>query len=150
MGTNETGRYAKPTNYIYDEVQPDTKYVADETVPQGTVVLDKQQNAYRGRKAQVTRTIYEANGSVVEQQNMGVSRYKMRPALYRYNPLDGDPATWPNGVPPQPAPVTPVVPEVPVQPPVEPTVPPAMETPSEPATPPAVEIPVVTPDAAEA
>ena len=97
----------------------------------GTLVLDKQQNAYRGRKAQVTRTIYEADGTVVEQQDMGVSRYKMRPHLYHYNPLDGDPATWPNGMPPQPAPVVPVEPAVP-EVPVTPVVP---ETPVEPVTP---------------
>ena len=115
VGTNEDGRYAKPTNEIFDEVQPDTKYVADETVPQGTLVLDKQQNAYRGRKAQVTRTIYNADGTVFETQDMGVSRYKMRSHLYHYNPLDGDPATWPDGVPPQPAPVTPAEPEQPAE-----------------------------------
>ena len=33
---------------------------------------------------------------------MGVSKYGMRPHLYHYNPLDGDPATWPDGVPPKP------------------------------------------------
>lgn len=129
MGTNEDGRYAKPTNSVYEVVEPTKSYVADETVPQGTLVLDKQQNAYRGRKAQVTRTIYEADGTVVEQQNMGVSRYKMRPHLYHYNPLDGDPATWPDGVPPQPVPVTPVVPETPAET-TQPTVP---EVPTEPA-----------------
>ena len=129
VGTNENGRYAKPTNSVYEVVEPTKSYVADETVPQGTLVLDKQQNAYRGRKAQVTRTIYESDGTVVEQQNMGVSRYKMRPHLYHYNPLDGDPATWPDGVPPQPVPVTPVVPETPAET-TQPTVP---EVPTEPA-----------------
>ena len=119
LGTNETGRYAIPTNEIYDVVQPTDSYLADESVPRGSVVLDKQQNSYRGRKAQVYRTIYEADGTKVEVENMGVSRYKMRPNLYRYNPLDGDPATWVNGVPPQPAPVvpeTPVTPETPAVP----------------------------------
>ena len=33
---------------------------------------------------------------------MGGSKYKMRPNTYHYNPADGDPATWPNGTPPQP------------------------------------------------
>ena len=131
MGTNEDGRYAKPTNTVFEVVEPTTSYLADSTVPQGTLVLDKQQNAYRGRKAQVTRTIYEADGTVVEQQDMGVSRYKMRPHLYHYNPLDGDPATWPNGMPPQPVPVAPVEPAVP-EVPVTPVVP---ETPVEPVTP---------------
>ena len=122
VGTNEDGRYAKPTNNVYEVVEPTKSYLADETVPQGTLVLDKQQNAYRGRKAQVTRTIYNADGTVFETQNMGVSRYKMRPHLYHYNPLDGDPATWPDGMPPQPAPVTPVVPELPAET-TQPTVP---------------------------
>ena len=62
---------------------------------------------------------------------MGVSRYKMRPHLYHYNPLDGDPATWPNGMPPQPVPVAPVEPAVP-EVPVTPVVP---ETPVEPVPP---------------
>ena len=122
VGTNEDGRYAVPTNEVYDVVQPTDSYLADESVPQGTVVLDSKQNAYRGRKAQVYRTIYEADGTKVESENMGVSRYKMRPHLYRYNPLDGDPATWVNGVPPQPAPVTPVEPETPAETPMEPSV----------------------------
>lgn len=143
MGTNEDGRYAKPTNEVYDEVQPTKSYVADNTVPQGTLVLDKQQNAYRGRKAQVTRTIYEADGTVVERQNMGVSRYKMRPHLYHYNPLDGDPASWVNGVPPQPAPVTPVEPVTPVDP-ETPAVPePTPETPTVPEIDPVTGVPIV-------
>ena len=140
LGTNEDGRYAIPTNRVYDEVQPTKSYVADETVPQGTLVLDKQQNAYRGRKAQVTRTIYNADGTVFETQDLGVSRYKMRPHLYHYNPLDGDPATWPNGVPPKPAPVTPVVPETPA----ETTQPMVPEVPTETTQPAVPEVPAET------
>ena len=34
---------------------------------------------------------------------MGASTYKMRPKTIYYNPVDGDPATWANGVPPQPS-----------------------------------------------
>jgi len=125
LGTNEDGRYAVPTSVVYDWVEPTKSYLADDTVPRGTVVLDSKQNAYKGRKAQVTRTIFEADGTLVEQQDLGVSRYKMRPHLYRYNPLDGDPATWPNGVPPvyNPEPVVPVTPEVPVETPAVPEVP---------------------------
>ena len=132
VGTNEDGRYAKPSNEVYDVVEPTKSYVADNSVPRGTLVLDKEQNAYRGRKAQVTRTIYEADGTVVEQQNMGVSRYKMRPHLYHYNPLDGDPASWPNGVPPQPAPAAPAEPVAPAAPaePVEPVTPVVPEAPA--------------------
>ena len=131
VGTNETGRYAVPTNEVYDVVEPTKSYMTDENVPQGTVVLDKKQNAYRGRKAQVYRVIYEADGTRVESENMGVSRYKMRPHLYWYNPLDGDPATWVDGVPPQPTPVTPVQPEPPVVTPETPaeSQPPAVITP---------------------
>jgi len=116
-GTNEDGRYAVPSNKVFDEILPDNKYIPDETVPQGTLVLDSKQNAYRGRKAQVFRTVYEADGTKVETQDLGVSRYKMRSHLYYYNPMDGDPASWPDGVPPKPQPEpTPVVPEVPVVP----------------------------------
>ena len=76
--------------------------MADEAVPRGTVELDKQQNSYIGRKATTYRYIYEKDGTLVEKQDLGVSSYKMRPNLYHYNPLDGDPATWVNGMPPQP------------------------------------------------
>ena len=135
-GTNEDGRYAVPSNYVFEEVLPDNKYVPDETVPQGSLVLDSKQNAYRGRKAQVFRTIYEADGTKVETQDLGVSRYKMRSNLYYYNPLDGDPASWPNGVPPTP--VTPdpepVIPETPVTP-VEPVQPEVPAEPTQPAEP---------------
>lgn len=114
-GTNEDGRYAVPERIQSDWVEPTTSYLADETVPQGTLVLDTKQNAYTGRKAQTYRHIYEADGTLVETQDMGKSTYKMRPYLYRYNPLDGDPATWVDGKPPvpnaQPDPLTPI-PEV--------------------------------------
>lgn len=106
-GTNEDGRYGVPERTQFDWVEPTKSYVADETVPQGTLVLDTKQNAYTGRKAQTYRYIYEKNGTLVEKQNLGVSTYDMRPHLYHYNPLDGDPATWPNGVPPTPQVTTP-------------------------------------------
>lgn len=133
-GTNVDGRYAVPDASTFDEITPTKKYQPDNTVPRGTLVLDKKQNAYRGRSAQTYRYIYEKNGTLVEKQNMGVSKYKMRPSLYYYNPLDGDPANWPNGVPPKAeVPVTPpVAPVTPTEPvaPVEPTQP---ETPNVPA-----------------
>jgi hypothetical protein len=52
------------------------------------------------------------------KEDLGVSKYKMRPEIVYYNPLDGDPATWVNGQPPKPQPVIPepVVPEVPAVP----------------------------------
>jgi membrane-associated protease RseP (regulator of RpoE activity) len=70
-----------------------------------------------GKPVDSASDLYDAlkcsDGTVAVEENLGVSRYKMRPHLYRYNPLDGDPATWPNGVPPKPV-VEPVVPETPV------------------------------------
>ena len=47
---------------------------------------------------------------------MGKSVYKMRPKTILYNPADGDPATWPNGVPPvQAPPPAETVPETPAE-----------------------------------
>ena len=37
----------------------------------------------------------------MEKQNLGVSKYKMRPHTYYYNPEDGDPSTWTDGQPPK-------------------------------------------------
>ena len=156
-GTNEDGRYAVPERVQSEWVTPTVAYEPDETVPQGTLVLDTQQNAYTGVKAQTYRYIYEQDGTLVEKQDLGLSKYDMRPHLYRYNPLDGDPATWVDGKPPVPGapaeptpapaptpetdPATPVpepgaeggVPVIPV--PVDPNDP---EAPTDPAEPPAV------------
>lgn len=120
-GTNETGRYAIPERTQYDWVEPTTKYVADSTVAQGTTRVDQKQNPYTGRKAQCYRYVYEANGTLAEKQNMGVSTYKMRPRTVYYNPLDGDPSTWVDGKPPQPAAVEPTpAPQPEVTQPVQP------------------------------
>lgn len=121
LGTNADGRYAKPERTQFDWVEPTTVYQADSTVARGTLVLDKEQYAYKGRKAQTYRYIYEKDGTLVEKQDLGVSRYKMRPNTYYYNPADGDPATWVNGQPPQQVtepeqPVTPVMPTTPTTP----------------------------------
>lgn len=140
-GTNEDGRYALPESTVYDVVEPTRTYVADETIPQGTTKVDQDQNPYTGRKARTYRCIYEQNGTLVEKEDLGVSKYKMRPEIVYYNPLDGDPATWVNGQPPKPQPVTPepAVPEIPVAPePVVPEVPAAPEVP-EGTEPPATE-----------
>ena len=99
-GTNDEGIYAVPKSQVYDEVTPTTKYEADSSVPRGTLVLDRKQNAYTGKSATTTRYIYDKAGNLLEQQNMGKSVYQMRPRLYHYNPADGDPSTWPNGQPP--------------------------------------------------
>ena len=118
-GTNEDGRYAKPERVQFDWEEPTTTYVADETIARGTTKADEKQNPYTGRKAQTFRYIYEADGTLVEKQELGVSKYKMRTRTVYYNPADGDPATWVNGVPPQPVveqPAEPAVPEQPVQP----------------------------------
>ena len=101
-GTNEDGRYGKPTSAVFDKVAPSTAYKPDPNVARGTLVLDKEQYAYTGMKARTYRTIYEADGTVAEKQDLGVSTYKMRPNTYFYNPADGDPSTWPNGKPPAP------------------------------------------------
>lgn len=99
-GTNVTGYRAEPQNTITEYIEPETKYVADPSVPRGTTVVDKKQNPYRGRKASVVRYIYDKNGKLVEKQNMRPSSYKMRPKTIRYNPADGNPANWPGGKPP--------------------------------------------------
>lgn len=102
-GTNADGRYAVPKSDIYDKVAPSTVYKAREDVPRGTLVLDREQYAYTGYSAHTYRYIYEKDGTLVEKQDMGTSKYATRPHIYYYNPLDGDPATWPNGQPPKPA-----------------------------------------------
>ena len=117
-GTNENGRYAVPERTRFDWQEPTVQYIANESVPRGTTTVDQKQNPYTGRKAQTYRHIYEADGTLVETQDMGVSKYKMRPKTVYYNPLDGDPAAWVNGKPPQPGanpdqPVLPITPDTP-------------------------------------
>lgn len=98
-GTNPEGIYAKPESVTYDRVDPTTVYVADSSVPQGTLVLDREQYAYTGWSAHTYRYIYDKDGNQLEKQDMGTSKYKMRPNSYHYNPADGDPSTWVNGQP---------------------------------------------------
>ena len=111
-GTNEDGRYAVPERIQYDYIQPTVQYKADASVPQGTTRVDSVQNAYVGLKAQTYRYIYEADGTLVERQDMGVSSYKMRPTTILYNPADGDPSqpasTQEPEIPADTAPETPV------------------------------------------
>ncbi len=99
-GTNVDGRYGDPASSIYDPVYPTTVYEPKESVARGTLVLDREQYAYTGYTAHTYRTICEADGTVVEKQDLGTSKYKMRPNLYYYNPLDGEPSTWVDGKPP--------------------------------------------------
>lgn len=129
-GTNEDGRYAKPTNAVFDKVAPSTAYKPDPNVARGTLVLDREQYAYTGMKARTYRTIYEADGTVVEKQDLGVSTYKMRPNTYFYNPADGDPSTWVDGKPPAPPSTDPGTATDPG------TSDPGTETPTDPVTPP--------------
>ena len=132
-GTNVDGRYAKPERVQFDWEEPTTTYVADETIPQGTTKVDSKQNPYTGRKAQTFRYVYEANGTLVEKQDMGVSKYKMRTRTVYYNPADGDPETWVNGEPPKPvAPEVPSVPQQPEQPAVQPEQPSVPQQPEQP------------------
>ena len=98
-GTNEDGHYTEPKSTVYDRVEPTTQYKADESVPQGTTRVDSKQNAYVGRKAHTYRYVYDKDGNLLEKQDMGVSSYAMRPKTILYNPADGDPATWVDGVP---------------------------------------------------
>lgn len=119
-GTNADGRTAKPTSNVFNVVAPTVQYVPDSSVPVGELVKDTKQNAYRGKSSQTYRTIYDADGKQLERQDMGVSVYRMRPTIYRYNPLSGDPtggtAVQPN-VPVQPdLPVQPNIPTQPVDP----------------------------------
>ena len=98
-GTNPEGVYAVPDSVTYDRVAPTTVYVADSSVPRGTLVLDRVQYAYTGWSAHTYRYIYDKDGNQLEKQDMGISKYKMRPNSYHYNPADGDPSTWVDGKP---------------------------------------------------
>lgn len=98
-GTNLEGVYAVPESVTYDRVAPTTVYVADASVPRGTLVLDRVQYAYTGWSAHTYRYIYDKDGNQLEKQDMGTSKYKMRPNSYHYNPADGDPSTWVDGKP---------------------------------------------------
>ncbi len=98
-GTNPEGIYAVPDSVTYDKVAPTTVYVPDESVPRGTLVLDRKQYAYTGWSAHTYRYIYDKDGNQIEKQDMGTSKYNMRPNSYHYNPADGDPSTWVDGKP---------------------------------------------------
>lgn len=98
-GTNPEGVYAEPKSSIFDKVAPTTVYSPDPSVPRGTLVLDRQQYAYTGWSAHTYRYVYDKDGNQIDKQDMGASKYKMRPNTYHYNPADGDPATWVDGKP---------------------------------------------------
>lgn len=142
-GTNPDGHYAVPTSNTFNIVAPSVQYVADSSVPRGSLVLDRKQNSYRGRSSQAYRTIYDKDGNQLERQDMGVSVYKMRPTVYHYNPADGDPSTWANGQPPavtepvDPGTTTPVDPgtTTPVDPGTTTPVDPGTTEPADPVTP---------------
>jgi vancomycin resistance protein YoaR len=99
-GTNEDGVYAVPKSTVTDKIAPTTQYQADTSIPEGTTKVDTKQNPYTGLTAQTYRYVYDKDGNLLETQDMGISKYKMRPKTILYNPADGDPSTWPNGVPP--------------------------------------------------
>ena len=98
-GTNPEGIYAVPESTTYNWIAPTTVYQPDESVPQGTTRVDSVQNPYTGVTAQTYRYIYDGEGNLLETQDMGISVYRMRPRTILYNPADGDPATWVDGVP---------------------------------------------------
>ena len=115
-GTNVDGVRAEPKSTVYETVTPTTQYKADESIPRGTTKVDSKQNPYTGKSAQTYRYVYDRDGNLLEKQDMGKSVYKMRPKTILYNPADGDPATWPNGVPPvQAPPPAETVPETPAE-----------------------------------
>lgn len=115
-GTNMDGVRAEPKSTVYETVTPTTQYKADESIPRGTTKVDSKQNPYTGKSAQTYRYVYDRDGNLLEKQDMGKSVYKMRPKTILYNPADGDPATWPNGVPPvQTPPPAENVPETPAE-----------------------------------
>ena len=145
-GTNPEGIYAEPKSDVFDKVTPTTVYSPDPNVPRGTLVLDRQQYAYTGWSAHTYRYVYDKDGNQIDKQDMGSSKYKMRPNTYHYNPADGDPSTWVNGKPggtTDPGTTTPVDPgtTTPVDPgvttPVDPgTADPGTTAPAGPETPP--------------
>ena len=98
-GTNPEGIYAVPESSTFNWQSPTTVYQPDETVPQGTTKVDTVQNPYVGVSAQTYRYVYDGEDNLLEKQDMGVSVYRMRPRTILYNPADGDPATWVDGVP---------------------------------------------------
>lgn len=114
-GANPEGVYAKPESVTYDRVDPATVYVADDSVPRGTLVLDREQYAYTGWSAHTYRYLYDKDGNQLEKQDMGISKYNMRPNSYHYNPADGDPSTWVEGKPPAAGSAVPAEPERPSQ-----------------------------------
>ena len=98
-GTNEDGHSVKPDSEVFDWISPTTQYKPDGSVPQGTTRVDTAQKAYTGRKARTYRYVYDKDGNLLEKQDLGVSSYEMRPKTILYNPADGDPASWVDGVP---------------------------------------------------
>ena len=145
-GTNPEGVYAVPKSSVFDKVTPTNVYKADPSVPRGTLVLDREQHAYTGWSAHTYRYVYDKDGNQIDKQDMGGSKYKMRPNTYYYNPADGDPSTWVNGQPPAPPSADPGT-TTPADPgtttPADPgtttdpgTADPGAETPADPAAPP--------------
>ena len=105
-GTNDEGIYAVPKSSVFDRVDPTTQYKADSSIPQGTTKVDSKQNPYTGWSSQTYRYVYDKDGNLLEKQDMGFSKYKMRPKTILYNPADGDPSTWVDGKPPKPGETT--------------------------------------------
>jgi len=138
-GTNPEGVYAVPKSTTYDKVAPTTVYKENASVPRGSLVLDREQYAYTGWSAHTYRYIYDKDGNELEKQDMGTSKYRMRPNTYFYNPADGDPSTWVDGKPASaqtPEPSTPDEPNV--------TEPGGTESAPEPEPEPEPEVPDVT------
>ena len=134
-GTNPDGIYAVPKSSTFDKVAPTTVYSPDPSVPRGSLVLDKAQYAYTGWSAHTYRYVYDRDGNELEKQDMGGSRYKMRPNTYHYNPADGDPSSWVNGKPADPGTAAPEQPADPGTAAPEQPVDPGTTTPEQPVDP---------------
>ena len=115
-GTNVDGIRAEPKSTVYETVSPTTQYKADESITQGTTKVDSKQNPYPESRPRPIAISMTGTGICWKSRIWGRACDKMRPKTILYNPADGDPATWPNGVPPvQAPPPAETVPETPAE-----------------------------------
>lgn len=130
-GTKTDDTYVKMECNELSSTPHEVIYQADETIPVGT--LKEQITPYRGRKVEVYRCIYAADGTLISRTLESINNYKKRDQLFLYNPADAalyDPNYQPPVVTPEPAPTDPVVTPPAVTTPPLPTEP----VPSEPVT----------------
>jgi len=137
-GTKVDDTYVKLECNELSSTTHEVIYQADETIPVGT--LKEQITPYRGRKVEVYRCIYAADGTLISRTLESINNYKKRDQLFLYNPADAalyDPNYQPPVVTPEPVPTEPVVtPPAVTEPPV-----PTEPLPSEPAAVPTEPVP---------